>query len=168
MSTKTLEQPMTLAAIVLAEQGFQAALSRLREEFRVQESLLTADINRLNALRHADGQGIDVEKIQAARQIIRMVGRFADVGDRRTMVSDAMTDIAKGGDKIRTRYFGCKDYDRWSSQREDHPYGYGPRHGSIVFRIEKATDPGDWTSEQIEAALYVLQSMLDGKDVSLA
>lgn len=33
------------------------------------------------------------------------------------------------------RYYGIKNYASFGDQREDHNYGMGPRHGTIVFQI---------------------------------
>jgi hypothetical protein len=36
---------------------------------------------------------------------------------------------------LKTGYLGIKNYAAFGDQREDHSYGMGPRHGSIVFSI---------------------------------
>lgn len=73
--------------------------------------------------------------------------------------------MAEGGGNLRRKFFGTKDYDRWSDQRCDCAYGYGPRHGTIVFSVgldrqfrdrwaAGEMDPGD-----IDAALYYLNNL---------
>ena len=34
-----------------------------------------------------------------------------------------------------TGYFGVKIYSGFGEQREDHEYGFGPKHGSTVFAV---------------------------------
>jgi len=51
-------------------------------------------------------------------------------------VYDAIKDLNKGGEKLKKSYFGVKSYEGWQSQRSDHEYGYGPKHGAVWFRIE--------------------------------
>lgn len=41
---------------------------------------------------------------------------------------------------ITKQYYGVKTYDRWT-QESNHPYGYGPSHGSIIARIGKGEKP---------------------------
>ena len=51
-------------------------------------------------------------------------------------VYDAIKDLNTGGRKLKKSYFGVKSYEGWQSQRSDHEYGYGPKHGGVWFRIE--------------------------------
>ena len=43
-------------------------------------------------------------------------------------------------DAMVKQYLGIKNYAAFGDQREDHPYGMGPRHGSIVFSIGRCGD----------------------------
>lgn len=38
-------------------------------------------------------------------------------------------------DWLKDQYMGIKRYAGFGDQRSDHPYGYGPKHGSIIFEI---------------------------------
>jgi hypothetical protein len=48
---------------------------------------------------------------------------------------------------LKTEYLGIKNYAAFGDQREDHTYGMGPRHGTIVFSIGRdhghLIEPGD-------------------------
>jgi hypothetical protein len=59
------------------------------------------------------------------------------------LVNDAIGDIQRGGERLASKYFGLKDYDRFSGQREDHDYFMGPRHGHIVVAVEMERDVRD-------------------------
>ncbi|MGP4913995.1 hypothetical protein ACTXJW_22025, partial [Hafnia alvei] len=65
-------------------------------------------------------------------------------------------------EELKQQYFGTKDYAHWRDQRENHLYGYGPKHGSIVFEVgltrvalEKAGSVGI-EEDDIESAIYCL------------
>ena len=52
-------------------------------------------------------------------------------------------------------YIGVKAYEGWSAQRSDHPYGFGPTHGNIWFRVglskearKRLADGGTLTEEE--------------------
>jgi hypothetical protein len=60
-----------------------------------------------------------------------LVERFPEAREARAYAAE---QIAAGGGTLAQRYVGCKRYEGWF-QREDHEYGYGPRHGHIIFRV---------------------------------
>ncbi len=115
--------------------------------------------------------GLDLEKIQAGKVIIGVAGLYERGGaDRDSVISDAIKQLVTGV-PIRPTYsdlwltaFGTKDYDRWSGQRSDHPYGYGPRHGSTVFAVGltgevRRRESRELTPDEIEAAVYYLTNL---------
>lgn len=80
--------------------------------------------------------GMTLDVVALAESVIEVKGReHVGVGDGRAVVADAIRDLATGAQKLRTVAFATKNFDRWSGQREDHQYGHGPRHGSIVFSV---------------------------------
>ncbi|MGJ7039178.1 hypothetical protein J2Y63_002433 [Shinella sp. BE166] len=142
------------------------ALSKKREdELRGQIKL------HANVLSSAE-QGLDIEKVGLAKTVIYVNGSYDRAGqDRASVIQDAVKQLATG-DPVRqfygdlwSHYFGTKNYDRWSGQRSDHQYGYGPGHGSIVFRVgivedvRKNRSQADLTAEEIEAAIYYLTNI---------
>ena len=83
---------------------------------------------------------------------------------RSKIVEDAKVELAGGGGKLWEQYLGAKNYDGFGDQREDHRYGYGPRHGSIVFSVGlapevRARGVAFLQSEEIEDALYLLAAL---------
>lgn len=94
--------------------------------------------------------GVPIEQFQTARQFVSIewggreyeshtrerTGPRRDTPEVHSCFREAIEEFRGGPKFILTRYFGVKEYDRWNSQREDHKYGYGPKHGGIWFRIE--------------------------------
>lgn len=151
------------------------ASSKTREdELRGQIKL------RANVLSSAE-QGIDVEKVGLAKTVIYVSGAYDRAGeDRASVIHDAVKQLATGepirpfyGD-LWSHYFGTKNYDRWSGQRCDCQYGYGPGHGSIVFRVGIIEDvrenraQADLTAEEVEAAIYYLTNIKRVQDAEAA
>ena len=126
---------------------------------------------RANVLASAE-QGLDLEKVRLAKTVVYVNGSYDRAGDdRASVIHDAIRQLATGepirqfyGD-LWSHYFGTKNYDRWCGQRSDHQYGYGPGHGSIVFRVgvidnvRKTRTQADLTAEEIEAAIYYLTNI---------
>lgn len=108
--------------------------------------------------------GIDGTKVLLAEHVINVRGTYAKAGSERVQALEtAVQELLKGGGRLFQQYFGTKDYDGWHGQFDYHPYGFGPRHGSIIFAIglqqtvlqhNKVLD-----EEQIEAAIYYLRNI---------
>lgn len=81
---------------------------------------------------------------------------------RPALIEEAIAAIQKAPtNALMVQYFGIKNYAGFGDQREDHEYGYGPRHGSIVFRIER-TDEALRTRKALDAdAIYYLEAYRD-------
>lgn len=63
-----------------------------------------------------------------------------DSSDRRKLIEEAITDLQEDPENwAKGHYYGIKNYAGFGDQRSDHPYGYGPSHGSIVFRISRTS-----------------------------
>lgn len=110
--------------------------------------------------------GLDLNRILHAEHVLRIYGRLG--GESASAIEDARKAILAGGGRLRTEFFGTKNYDRWSGQRCDCSYGYGPSHGYIVFEIGLTSEARkrDLTAEEIEDALYLLgnvKAYLDAK-----
>lgn len=106
----------------------------------------------------AEVGGLSSEQIDAAEKLVLVSGRM-EGESQEAIVRDAVRDIATGPTVLRTRYMGAKDYARWRGQRTDSEYGYGPRHGLVIFRIElrKEARQAEWTEEERDLACrYVL------------
>lgn len=143
-----------------------ARLDHILADCRAREGVLLADL--------------DLARIDRAKKIV-VVGclwpsRWAcasnkvlppdysepPIGSRVALLGVAVNDLASAKDEMKRHYFGLKDYDRWSHQREDHEYGSGPRHGSIVFRIgltDDARKQDGLTLQQRDDAIYYLRNL---------
>lgn len=119
--------------------------------------------------------GLDTAAIKRGEAVLDINGKATEVrngmhsdqnrrGVRKGAVESAKTDLARNsGARLAGEYVGVKNYDGFGDQREDHRYGMGPRHGSIVFRIglqddvrARLRDGGSLTPQEIEDALYLL------------
>ena len=116
-------------------------------------------------------EGLDSDKISIAQSVLVIRGSFERGGtDRASVVADAIKQLATG-EPIRPTYgdlwrvfFGTKNYDGWSGQRSDAEYGYGPKHGSIVFSVGLTREvrgraPQALTPNEVEAAIYYLTNI---------
>lgn len=133
----------------------------LREQIRVRATVLSSAV-----------EGLDMEKITLAKTVVYVRGAYERAGeDRASVISDAIKQLATGepnravyGD-LWHRYFGTKNYDRWSGQRSDHEYMCAPRHGSICFavgltdEVRDTRQQGDLTAAEVEAAIYYLTNI---------
>lgn len=138
-----------------------------------KESIKSIDnkIKKLNEEKNFIGNGLNTELIAIAEKVIIVSGDAAKIkhgGDydqnrasvRKKAIEDAIIDLANGGGELMSRYIGVKNYSGFGDQREDHKYGLGPKHGSIVFSIKLKDKAKLLTKEEIEAAIYYLNSIV--------
>jgi hypothetical protein len=113
--------------------------------------------------------GVDMHLFAEAEKYILICGVYKGAGDDNSAIEDAIKwfadSLPEKWKDLRTGYFGCKNYDRWHHQREDHPYGYGPRHGSTVFAIELRSEhrKAELSPEAKHACIYYLEMLKAGK-----
>jgi hypothetical protein len=160
------------AAIAVHKKQSEAALKELtaQHEEAVREYHLATD------------SGLNIERIRNAEAVIAIRGKMGErrdyegrfvgmgIGDDLSAVEQAIKWMAcsyqpTSYTDLNSVYFGCKDYDRWSHQREDCQYGYGPRHGSIVFAIELRSEHRNkgLTDGQRSDCIYYLEALKAGK-----
>lgn len=60
---------------------------------------------------------------------------------------------------LRQEYLGIKNYEAFGDQREDHRYGFGPKHGSIVFSIGRVSPSNGPPLD--DDAIYLLEAYRD-------
>ncbi|WP_182056545.1 hypothetical protein [Pantoea sp. ME81] len=116
-----------------------------------------AEIIRFTQRLNIANAGLDEEMVKRGMAVISF-GEVKGISERKSCVRDAMDDLANGATALKTEYFGTKDYAHWSDQRCDCAYGYGPSHGSVVFRIGLKHDyqGKDLNPDDIECAIYCL------------
>lgn len=144
-----------------------AELSALRQQLadheaaaKAEDARLRAEIAKRQTVLNNVGAGLDNEKVELARSVIKVYGLYADAGsDRGSVIRDAVDWLATGKCAayrgLDGADFGTKNYDRWRGQRSDHEWG-GPRHGSVCFSVGLVDRKRDLTAEEREAAIYYL------------
>lgn len=154
---------MNLTETIQKIASLRAGLTAHEAEAAARSKSIRAEIAELSRLVALDGAMLDQEKIKVARTIVYVSGSYERAGeDRSSVVQDAVAFFATGPQPykdLRQGYFGTKNYDRWSGQRSDHPYGMGPSHGSSCFQIgliQAARARAEFSSEETEACLYLL------------
>jgi hypothetical protein len=104
---------------------------------------------------------IDIEKCKKAMENITVKG-LPDTSMRKKLIEEAIQKIQDNPDKCFSGcYLGIKNYAGFGDQREDHEYGMGPRHGSIVFYIGR-TDKARCSHHVLgEDEVYFLECVRD-------
>jgi hypothetical protein len=138
-----------------------AHLRRLRkrtiEEHKASLAVIDRQIEEGLHRRSLAMEGLSPDMLSVAQSVIRIRGR---VGESAEGAFDAaITDLSEGCPILKKRYIGAKRYERFH-QRVHHEYGYGPKHGSIVFAVELTDEARgrDLTASEREAAVRWLLS----------
>lgn len=167
-----MEMKMELATAAREMHSLQKDLAEHLDAAKRRETELRESIRQRANVLSSSAEGIELAKVELAKTIIYANGSYSRAGeDRASVIADAIRQLSTGtpvravyGD-LWHRYFGTKNYDRWSGQRSDHPYFMGPGHGSIVFEVGLTEDVrknrthADLTPEEIEAAIYYLLNL---------
>lgn len=112
-------------------------------------------------------KGIDANRIKSAENLLRIYGLDNERNFNVRCINEAINDIAQGSSKLQKEYFGIKNYEGWTHQECDLPYGFDPKHGSIVFSVGLSNPKHNLTDEETECCLYYLNLLLD-KDSRIA
>lgn len=130
----------------------------IAKAFDRQITNINAEISELKKLKALALSSHAIDLIQIAEEIINVSGNpYGITSDQGTIAASAINDIANGCARLKTAYFGNKRYDGYY-QREDHEYGYGPKHGYIVDEISlrETYRNKELTSEQKDACIYYI------------
>lgn len=139
------------AEIKLEEERHKKAMEDFKEGLRSSEE----------RIQLASGD-LDESRIDHAEHVMYVRGSYADAGgERAAAMSNAKAAILHGGGSLKTEYQGTKSYDRWHGQWIACGYGYGPRHGTVIFCIGLTDEARkrDLTEDEIEACLYYLNNL---------
>lgn len=160
---------MTLTELTRSLYAAQAEFAAHEEAAAKQRGELASKVTAIKEAIGLQSASLDEAKIATAETLISISGLYSDGGtDRASCVADAIKQLATGAalgpyKDLWHNYFGTKRYDGWYGQRSDHPYGYGPKHGSIIFRVgvkdglRKAQ--ADLTADEVEACIYYLSNL---------
>lgn len=143
-----------VARIASLREARKVMLERHRSELGELDRSIEDAIHR----RDLAAVGLPDGMLDIAKQVIQIRGRVAESAEG--ALAAAIDDLAAGCPILRERYIGAKRYEGFH-QREDHEYGYGPKHGSIVFAVELTSEArqrlravgATLTAEEREAAV---------------
>jgi hypothetical protein len=120
--------------------GLTAQVEDLRVELREEDERhererkrIADEIAETVARREHLAAGTDADTREDALSLIEVVGQIDRLNAG--VVRDAVDDLAAGCPKLKVEYFATKDYASFAGQRTDARYGYGPKHGCIVFKV---------------------------------
>lgn len=133
--------------------GLRGAQVEEGQRHAARERALAAGLEQALSKRATAMQGLLPEMRELAEIVLAIRGRVSDSAEG--ALEAACTAIAGGGGPLFKSFIGAKRYEGFH-QRSDHPYGYGPKHGSIVFAVEFKPEirrAGFLTMEQAEAAV---------------
>lgn len=154
---------MSLEQTILTIQRLEEQLATVEKRYSEEKQSISLAIrNTRNELKSLEA-GLDVGKIKLAKTLMYVAGDYGPAGDDRSVVKEAIEDVTQGFVKLRTEYLATKNYDRFYHQATSHTYGYGPRHGSVVFEIglhsstrSRLSSRNTLTEQEREAMLYYL------------
>lgn len=151
-------------------------IKSLKEEYSLENQRHEKEVNRIiTAIKKAEKEkdivlaGFNKDKIDIAQAIIYCKGIKTNYGKGDTIktVKNCINDVLDGFKQLKKGYFGCKNYYDFICQGSNHPYGFGPSHGSIVFEIglkqSFRMEPEKITDIQVDAILYHLNMISDKK-----
>jgi hypothetical protein len=108
---------------------------------------------------------IDLDRCERAMRNIKVTGSPEPRGGETTpaaLIEEAIAKItADPENALMERYMGLKNYAHWIHQREDHQYGYGPKHGCIVFEIARTSAARENKIPLGEDEIYLLECIRD-------
>ena len=80
-------------------------------------------------------------------------------------IAAAIEDLQAGCPAMRREYFGVKQYAGFGDQESNHPYGYGPKHGSIWFSIGLKNLKVGLMDEQTIACIQWLRALRENPEL---
>lgn len=135
----------------------------LRSEYNKTLKEKQTKLDNLQTKLNLAYAGVNVDYLDIAKKILYVEGlKYCKTGESPHAVSKAINDVMDGFKLLRREYFGAKNYAQWECQSITCRYGYGPTHGSVVFRIgmtDIARKRKDFTDEEIDACLYYLRHL---------
>lgn len=151
----------SISKIIKERLALEAELKAMTESFERRKKELTQQISQHKEQEQIVSSGLDLEKIELGKKVLYVYGnpyeRCQDTKSdgSNTLAKLAIADILDGCKHLRKEYFGQKRYEGYH-QRSDHPYGFGPSHGSIVEEVGLRNREKELSDEEVEAAVYYL------------
>ena len=135
------------------------SLQQLDKDYKKQKTELEKQLKELSQKINLESKGISVDRIQSALTLLSIRGEYKQTEKRDEVVESSVKDLLNGSKHLKEKYFGVKIYSGFGEQREDHKYGYGPRHGNIVFAIGLKVTDRELTDSEVEDCLYLLTNI---------
>ncbi|WP_046111789.1 hypothetical protein [Aquincola tertiaricarbonis] len=137
---------------------------------KVQHDKTVAGIRRsletVNAAILLATAGLDEAKLQLAESVLDVFSDYNNAGEDRALVLEqAVQLVLAKGSLLKVRFVGTKNYAHWHGQAVEIEYGYGPKHGWVIFRIglheavRRRTGTELLTDDEVEAAVYYLRNL---------
>lgn len=105
---------------------------------------------------------LDISRARQAALDLHVEG-VANTPMRRALIEEAIAAIQRNPTFLMDGYLGIKIYAGFGEQREDHSYGMGPRHGTIVFRIGRTQAAHAAKAPLGPEHIYLLEAVRDFK-----
>ncbi|MDX1806567.1 MAG: hypothetical protein R3267_06050 [Paenisporosarcina sp.] len=155
---------MNLVTIEKQLSEFNKDRVNLRNEFEQQNKYLNTKIADLERLKNMGLNNFDLNKIFIAETILEFSNGFKR--KHKNVIQTAINDVVNNFNLMRKEYFGIKDYSGFVGQEVQCHYGYGPKHGYVVFSIgiKKDVRQKEITEEEQDACVYYLNHLKDNED----
>lgn len=160
---------MNLVEITRKLAEARAELAKNKEEYESKQKVVSFKILELQRLEKMAMGDLNLEKIALAEKYLNvyMVDKKLQ-GDDGWAIDEAIKNITKENcGRLKEKYFGTKNYDRWNHQGVSHLFGYGPAHGGVVFSVglTKLGRDGAHMMNELEkdAMIYLLNNLKSGK-----
>lgn len=102
---------------------------------------------------------IDWIKFNIGQKQFQVKG-IASTENRKKLVEEAIGLIQKNAEiALKKEFLGYKNYAQFSDQRCDCEYGYGPKHGTIVFSIKRSKNYNE--NKNHDEKIYFLKCFRD-------
>lgn len=125
---------MSLQGLIAQKFELERQRQAQLEDHKSKLKKIDSRAEEVESLIRAGKKGFDTDRVAMARGLVK-VGEV-NSGERRNCVQRFIRKLTEDPKWLESNYCGVKVYSGFGEQGEDHRHGYGPRHGSIVFRVE--------------------------------
>lgn len=125
---------MTLKDLLQQKIQLNEQREKLEETYKKELLALNRKIQEVSDLILSGKAGFDVGRIANAKKLVR-VGDV-NTAKRADCVRRFINQLVTNPEWLAQNYCGVKVYSGFGEQGSDHANGYGPSHGSIVFRVK--------------------------------
>lgn len=153
----------TYEEIIARLQELNNSISETEAEYNQKLLDLSDQVAQQEALRDAIEAGLDVSDYETFIEVMQLEWSRGWKSSKREVTQEVLDQINTAINQLRTasdymlrNYLGVKSYDCFPSQINNSQKGYGPRHGSIWWRINYRSASTVPTQEQRLSCIRVL------------